>query len=120
VEHFQEIERGCQVSEQGTQLQPQLADAWFRHGRVLALAGKHQEAVEDLEKGWHILPVGGYLQSVPVAVWLGGSHQVLGDVKASKQWWEVACEECQEAFNPAAADYWLGRALVGLGDKSGA
>lgn len=41
VEHFQEIERGCQVSEQGTQLQPQLADAWFRHGRVLALAGKH-------------------------------------------------------------------------------
>jgi hypothetical protein len=33
---------------------------------------------------------------------------VLGDVKASKQWWEVACEECQEAFNPAAADYWLG------------
>jgi len=55
-----------------------------------------------------------------VAVWLGESHQVLGDVGASKQWWEVACEECQEAFNPAAADYWLGRALVGLGDKSGA
>ena len=45
---------------------------------------------------------------------------MLGDVKASKQWWEVACEECQEAFNLAAADYWLGRALVGLGDKSGA
>ena len=55
-----------------------------------------------------------------MAVWLGGSYQVLGDVKASKQWWEVACEECQEAFNPAAADYWLGRALVALGDKSGA
>jgi hypothetical protein len=65
VKHFQELERGCQVSEQGTQLQPQLADAWLRHGRVLALAGKHQEAVEDLEKGWHILPVGGCLQSVP-------------------------------------------------------
>ena len=45
---------------------------------------------------------------------------MLGDVGASKQWWEVACEECQEAFNPAAADYWLGRALVALGDKSGA
>ena len=53
-------------------------------------------------------------------MWLGESHQVLGDVGASKQWWEVACEECQEAFNLAAADYWLGRALVGLGDKSGA
>ena len=122
VEHFQEIERGCQVSEQGTQLQPQLADAWFRHGRVLALAGKHQEAVETLEKGWRFLPAGGYLQSVPAAVWLGESYQVLGDVGASQQWWEVACEECQElrAFNPAAADYWLGRALVALGDKSGA
>ena len=59
------------------------------------------------------------MKSVPVAVWLGESYQVLGDVKASKQWWEVACEECQEAFNPAATDYWLGRALVGLGDKSG-
>jgi tetratricopeptide (TPR) repeat protein len=122
VEHFQEIERGCQVSEQGTQLQPQLADAWFRHGRVLALAGKHQEAVETLEKGWRFLPAGGYLQSVPAAVWLGESYQVLRDVGASKGWWEAACEGCQElrALNPAAADYWLGRALLGLGDKSGA
>jgi tetratricopeptide (TPR) repeat protein len=122
VEHFQELERGCQISEQGTKLQPQLADAWFRHGRVLALALKHQEAVEALEKGQHILPVGGYLQSVPAAVWLGESYQVLGDAGASKQWWEAACEGCQElrAFNPAAADYWLGRALVGLGDKVGA
>ncbi|AFZ58904.1 tetratricopeptide repeat protein [Anabaena cylindrica FACHB-243] len=115
VEHFQEFERGCSVSEQGTQLQPQLADAWFRHGRVLALAGRHREAVEALEKGWHILPRGGYLQSVPAAVWLG-------DVGASKQWWKTACEGCQElrAFNPAMADYWLGRALVGLGDSLGA
>jgi tetratricopeptide (TPR) repeat protein len=122
VEHFKEIERGCQVSEQGTKLQPQLADAWFRHGRVLALALKHQEAVEALEKGWHILPAGGYLQSVPGLVWIGESYQVLKDVGASKRWWEAACEGCQElrAFNPAAADYWLGRALVGLGDKLGA
>ncbi|QSJ20178.1 tetratricopeptide repeat protein [Nostoc sp. UHCC 0702] len=117
VEHFKEFERGCQVSEHGTQLQPQLADAWLRHGRVLALALKHQQAVEALEKGWELLPAGGYLQSVPAAVWLGESYRVLGDVAASKQWWEAACEECQElrAFNPAVADYWLGRALAGLG-----
>jgi tetratricopeptide (TPR) repeat protein len=122
VEHFREVERGCQVSEQGTQLQPQLADAWFRHGRVLALAGKHQEAVEALEKGWYFLPAGGYLQSVPAAVWLGESYQVLGDIGASKGWWEAACEGCQElrALNPAMADYWLGRALAGLGDRLGA
>ncbi|MBW4506274.1 MAG: tetratricopeptide repeat protein [Scytonematopsis contorta HA4267-MV1] len=122
VECFQEIERGCQVSEEGTHLQPQLADAWFRHGRVLALAGKHQEAVEALTHGWELLPAGGYLQSVPAAVWLGESYRTLGDVGASKRSWEAACEGSQElrAFNPAAADYWLGRALVGLGDKLGA
>jgi len=121
VECFQEVERGCQISEQGTQLQPQLADAWFRYGRVLALAGKHQEAVLALEKGWHFLPAWGYVQSVPAAVWLGESYQLLGDVGASKRSWEAACEGCQElkAFNPAMADYWLGRALLGLGDKSG-
>ena len=80
------------------------------------------EAVGALEKGWHILPAGSYLQSVPAAVWLGESYRVLGDVGASKRSWEAACEGCQElrAFNPAAADYWLGRALVGLGNKLGA
>ena len=122
VEHFKEFERGCSVSFQGTKLQPQLAEAWFRHGRVLALAGKHREAVEALEKGWELLPAGSYLQSVPAAVWLGESYRVLGDVGASKRWWEVAGEGCQElrAFNPAMADYWLGRVLVGLKDKLGA
>ncbi|MFB8792313.1 MAG: tetratricopeptide repeat protein [Potamolinea sp.] len=122
VECLKEIERGCQVSEEGTKLQPQLADPWFCHGRVLALAGKHREAVEALEKGWELLPVGGYLQSVPAAVWLGEGYGALRDVAASKRWWEVACQGCQElrAFNPAIADYWLGRSLVGLGDRLGA
>ncbi|MBD2387261.1 tetratricopeptide repeat protein [Cylindrospermum sp. FACHB-282] len=122
VEHFEEFERGCSVSEQGTQLQPQLADAWLRHGRVLALALKHQEAIEALQKGWELLPPGAYLQSVPAAVWLGENYQVIKDAKASKRWWEAACEGSQKlkAFNPATANYWLGRALLGLGDKSGA
>ncbi|XWK86697.1 MAG: tetratricopeptide repeat protein [Phormidium sp.] len=122
VEYFKEFERGCSVSEQGIKLQPQLADAWFRHGRVLALAGKHQEAVEALEKGWELLPAGAYLQSVPAAVWLGESYRVLGDAGASQRWLKMACQGCQKfrAFNPAVADYWLGRALLGLGDKLGA
>ncbi|QSJ18881.1 hypothetical protein JYQ62_09075 [Nostoc sp. UHCC 0702] len=119
VECFKEIERGCSVSEQGTKLQPQLADAWFRHGRVLALAKKHRFPMAALKKGRELLPAGGYLQSVPAAVWLGDSYRVLGDIGASKRSWEAACEGCQElrAFNPAVADYWLGRALAGLGDR---
>lgn len=123
VESFKEIERGCRVSFEGTQLQPLLPDAWFRHGRVLALANKHPDAVEALEQGWQFLPEnGGYLQSVPAAVWLGESYRVLGDDGASRQWCEEACvgSEKLRLFNPAIADYWLGRALEGLGDTLGA
>ncbi|TRU87226.1 MAG: tetratricopeptide repeat protein [Microcystis novacekii Mn_MB_F_20050700_S1] len=122
VEHFQEIERGCQLSQQGIELQPELADAWFRHGRVLALAGKHREAVETYLKGWTLVPVGGYLLSAPAAVWLGESYKAIKDTKTSQAWWKAAVEQCQElrTFNPAAANYWLGRALLGLGDKLGA
>ncbi|MCC3441349.1 MAG: tetratricopeptide repeat protein [Microcoleus sp. PH2017_29_MFU_D_A] len=118
VESFQEIERGCAVSAKGTQLEPQLPDAWFAHGRVLALALKHRAAVEALAQGWELLPEeGGYLQSVSAAVWLGESYGVLGDEVASRKCLEKACQsqELME-FDPAMAGYWRGRALLGLGD----
>jgi tetratricopeptide (TPR) repeat protein len=118
VESFQEIDRGCGVSVRGTQLEPLLPDAWFSHGRVLALAGKHGEAVEALAQGWQLLPEeGGYLQSVSAAVWLGESYRGLGDEVASRKWLEKACQsrELME-FDPAMACYWQGRALLGLGD----
>ncbi len=88
-----------------------LADAWLRHGRVLALVLKHQEAVEALEKGRELLLTGGYLQLVPGLVW--------GSVRGC---WEAVAEGCRElkTFNPGAADYWLGLALVGLGERLGA
>ncbi|MEH2246048.1 tetratricopeptide repeat protein [Nostoc sp.] len=123
VESFKDMELGCSVSFQGTQLQPQLPDAWFRHGRVLALALKHQEAVEALQQGWQLLPaVGGYLQSAPAAVWLGESYQVLGDDAASRKWWTEACQRTKELmdFDLSTAHYWQGRALEGLGDTLGA
>lgn len=118
VESFQEIERGCSLSAKGTQLEPQLPDAWFAHGRVLALALKHREAVEALAQGWQLLPEdAGYLQSVSAAVWLGESYGVLGDEVASRKWLEKACQsqELME-FDPAMAGYWQGRALLNLGD----
>ncbi|MEG4270829.1 MULTISPECIES: tetratricopeptide repeat protein [unclassified Microcoleus] len=119
VESFQEIDRGCGVSVRGTQLEPQLPDAWFSHGRVLVLAGKHREAVEALAQGWQLLPEeGGYLQSVSAAVWLGESYRGLGDEVASRKWLEKACQFARELmeFDPAMAGYWQGRALLGLGD----
>ncbi len=123
VECFQEIERGCSVSAKATQLQPILADAWFRHGRVLALAGKHREAVEALAHGSQLIPsAGGYLSSVSAAVWLGESYRVLGDEAASRRCWEEACQQALElmAVEQAMAHYWQGRALSGLGDGLGA
>lgn len=123
VESLQKIDRGCRFAFKGTQLQPLLPDAWFRYGRVLALAGKHGEAVEALEKGWEFLPEkSGYLQCVPAAVWLAESYRVLGDEGASWKWWKVACLLSGELrfFYGATADYWRGRALEGLGDVVGA
>lgn len=117
VETFKDIERGCSVSAQAVQLQPQLPDAWFLHGRVLALAGRHREATEALEQGWRSQPKG-YLQLVSAAVWLGESYQALGDEHRSRKWWEEACQRAQALmeFNPTTAYYWQGRALLGLGD----
>jgi len=112
VEQFQEIERGCELSFEGTQLQPQLPDAWFRHGRVLALAGKHQQAVQTLEQGWKYLEEGWISLSVPAAVWLLESYRVLGDERASRKWLQEANKRSQQLieFAPVTADYWQRRA----------
>lgn len=123
VEHLEQIERGCSLSLEATQLQPMLADTWFRHGQVLALAGKYLQAVEALAYGWQLLPeAGGYLPSVSAVVWLGESYWVLGDEAASRQWWEMACQQALVLieFDPATVSYWFGKALQSLGDMSGA
>ena len=51
VEHFQEIEQGSYLSAQAIDLQPQLPDTWFHHGRVLSIGGKYREAIEILQQG---------------------------------------------------------------------
>jgi len=123
VESFQDIERGCSLSAKGPQLQPQLAEAWFRHGRVLALGGRHREALVALEQGWQRLPSeGGYQTSVFAAMWLGESYQTLGDSTNSRHWWQETVQRAIELreFNPAIADYWQGKALEALGNVADA
>jgi tetratricopeptide (TPR) repeat protein len=123
VENFKDIERGCTVSAKAIQLQPQLADAWFRHGRVLALAGRHQEAVEALEQGWQLWPEAGVdLRSLFATMCLGDSYQALGDDVSSRRWWEEVGNRARELmdFNSATAHYWQGRAFERLGDVTGA
>ncbi|NER51025.1 MAG: tetratricopeptide repeat protein [Symploca sp. SIO1A3] len=121
VKHYQDIEQGCMISAHAVQLQPNLADAWFLHGRVLALAGKHREATEALKRGWQS-PSKGYLQSVSAAMWLGESYQALGDEPRSRKCLEEAWgfTKVLMEFNPTTAYYWQGRALLALGDVRGA
>ncbi|NEO30926.1 MAG: tetratricopeptide repeat protein [Symploca sp. SIO3C6] len=121
VETFKNTEEGCRVSAHAVQLQPQLPEAWFLYGRVLAIAGRHREATEVLAQGWQ-LQSQGYLPSVSAALWLGESYQALGDESRSRKWWQEACDRTQVLmkFNPTTAYYWQGRALLALGDVKGA
>ncbi|NEO98205.1 MAG: tetratricopeptide repeat protein [Symploca sp. SIO2E9] len=121
VEHFQEVEQGSRLSAKGIELQPQLADTWFCHGRVLTLLGKHPEAIEVLKEGWQCLPVKETcLQSLPAAGGLAESSKVIGDEVNHQHWWTVVASNAGKLadFDPALAYYWQGRASAALGDKT--
>lgn len=114
VEYFQECDRGCDYSLQATKLQPQLADPWLRHGRVLLLAGKYEDAIAALIQGWQFLsPEPQCLNSVSAAVCLGESYQALGDNISSREWLKEADQYIQELikFDHVAANYWYDRAM---------
>lgn len=123
AEWFSESELACSLSSQGPRLQPRLSQAWFQHGRVLALADKHGDAIAAIKEGWKWLPKeGGYKQSVPAAAWLGESYRVLGDESKCKDWWKEAAHRAQGlmAVDPAIGYYWRGKAFESLGDGPGA
>jgi tetratricopeptide (TPR) repeat protein len=116
---FKDGERTCTVASRGPQLQPHLADAWFQHGRVLALAGRYKEAITALEEGWKWLPEEeGYFQSTPAAMWLGESYRALGDEAKTLVWYEESVRHALKltAINRAIAHYWRGKVLAALDD----
>ncbi|NER28399.1 MAG: tetratricopeptide repeat protein [Symploca sp. SIO1C4] len=121
VEHFQEVEQGSRLSAKAIELQPQLADAWFCHGRVLTLLGKHLEAIEVLKEGWQCLPAKETcLQSLPAAGGLAENSKAIGDEVNHRHWWTVVANNAQQLtdFDPVLAYYWQGRASAALGDKT--
>jgi len=123
-----EWKEGVAVLQQFVEQHPNYPSGWYYYALCLfhtgnSTAGKHREAVVALEQGWLELPqTGGYLPSVPAAVWLGESYRVLGEEERSRKWWKEACEGAKELmeFNRATAHYWRGRALLGLGEVMGA
>jgi RNA polymerase sigma factor (sigma-70 family) len=123
VETFRDKEYACTVSARGPILQPDLAQAWFRHGHVLALAGNHREAVEVFEQGWQRLPdEGGGMFAAPAALWLGASYDALGAEQQSRTWWETAVQRARylSVLTPAMGHYWQGKAFAALGQQSSA
>ena len=121
VEYFKEFERGCNYSLHGTTLQPQLADVWFYHGRVLSLAGCYQEAIAALTRGWGLLLPDTYnLKSVSAAAWLGESYQHLGCIESGQKWLRLAYRQAESLidFSPDRARYWRDKALVLSGGNS--
>lgn len=120
VEHLGLFEGGVELSARGIKLQPQLADAWFQHGRALLLSSNYTGAIATLEQGWEKLPESeGTPQSIPAAMWLGKSYRFLEDEKNSQHWWHTADYHAQKLteFNPSLGNYWRGKALQALGQK---
>ncbi|MDJ0599503.1 MAG: tetratricopeptide repeat protein [Crocosphaera sp.] len=113
VEHFQEIEQGSYLSAQAIDLQPELPDTWFHHGRVLSIGGKYREAIEILQQGWQWLSQEeSCLQSVLLAAQLGENYQKIGENSPSRSWWSLTAYHAQKMrdFHPTFATYWQNRA----------
>jgi len=118
IQAGRDAEDACVMSARGPQLQPRLPQAWFQHGRVLALAGQYEEAIAAFQQGWTWLPEqDGYTQSTPAAIWLGESYHALGDVASAQAWWERARHLALQlnSDHAALAHYWQGKACLALG-----
>jgi len=113
-----DVEDACAVSACGPQLQLRLPQAWFRHGHVLALAGRHEAAVAAFQHGWNWLPEqDGYRQATPAALWLGDCYRALGDNTSARACWERAHHLALQLSSDHAAlsHYWQGKAGLALG-----
>jgi RNA polymerase sigma factor (sigma-70 family) len=110
----------CYVSSRAPRLRPHLPDAWFQHGKILALAGMHREAVAALTQGWKFLSDEACEpEALAAAVRLGESWRACGGEKQARAWFETAAGRApaQAALTPAATHFWHGRALEALGDR---
>ncbi len=119
---FNRVEQACELSAQAVQLQPLLPIAYFQHGRILSLAGKHMDASEALKKGWELLPGSedrGCVQSAAGAWLMAQCCQNLGDKAMSHYWLKKVIEGARKLKSgfPSEAHYWEAKALEALGEK---
>jgi RNA polymerase sigma factor (sigma-70 family) len=118
-----EVERACVLSAHAPQLQPQLADPWFQHSKVLALAGRREEAITAAQVGWRWLPrdEDGW-QSVPAALGLAENYRLINLEEREQAWIDEGVRRLPGliAVNPAEGYFWQGKFLELAGDKAGA
>lgn len=114
VEYFPaEKDLGCDYSLHSTILQPQLADTWLRHGRVLFLAEKYQQAISILHQGRKLLPEAKSFKSVASATYLGELYSLIEQDSASHKWLKTALDQADELIDlaPIMANYWQERVM---------
>jgi RNA polymerase sigma factor (sigma-70 family) len=116
-------ERAAAISSRGPQLQPRLADTWFQHSKLLALAGKYHEAIICAEVGWQRLAEDeDGSQSVPAAIGLAENHILVEEVGSEQAWLHEAAKRLPGfvTLNPAEGSYWQGRSFELKGEKPAA
>lgn len=116
-------QHACSTASRATELQPQLAQPWLSYGQVLALARRHAEAIEALEKCWKILPEqGAFYLSVEAALKLGESYTAIGDKEYGLFWWKEAAHRAVTltTIDPAVGNYQLANAAELLNDRDSA
>lgn len=114
MDHRHQAQRGYKVAKQAIQLKPQLSEAWFQYGNILALSQNYQDAIDAISTGWELLPEKWFCaSSIPAAVVLAECHQKLGQLETSKDWWNEVLERSHLLipFFPKISKQWQERAI---------
>ncbi|MEM9506147.1 MAG: hypothetical protein AAGA16_00525 [Cyanobacteria bacterium P01_E01_bin.35] len=122
AEHFSENNSAADYSLYSTKIQPQLADTWLCHGKVLFLLGRYKAAVKSLTQSWQLLlPKAKNFQTVSTAFWLGESYQALKQNQSCRAWFEMSYQNTAELieFDPVLAQSWQEKALARLNKCQG-
>lgn len=123
IQVSQNHEQACAIGAIGSKRQSQLPSAWFEYGRILALCGRHRDALAALYKGWRRLPADAADKNAVVAsLLLGESLRRLGEEDGARTWFERAAQKTLTLadHSPAIAYYRRGQAMEALDDRVGA
>jgi RNA polymerase sigma factor (sigma-70 family) len=121
IEAFGDKQRAFEFSSHALRLQPDLPDTWFQYGRVLAMSGRHRQAIIAIKEGWGKLSEGAALyQAIRAAAWMAEIYLASGEEERAKAWWGEVLHRAANVmdFDPAFAYYYQGEAFKTMGDST--